>query len=218
MSTYKDLLCMDTPLHRFLRGVTLCGPILCLALPVFAGGPNLCQEQEDSLFACQLKTKELVAACAIYGPDVTSGHRSIVYRYGAPDHIELTLAGDRGGLRLTTFVDEVTNYDPLEDDQYLRFVHGPFSYVLYTSDAKRFTLRGLAVFRDGKLLKNVSCQPATVEHDASMNDLLALGVRPERDSRQALRFWRKILPKGSAVLAQRPFGALKYKTPPANTR
>ncbi len=194
------------------------GLLLFSAVPAFAAGPNLCRAQEDPLFACQLQSKKFVAACALYDPALKEGYRSLVYRFGTSEHIELSLPEDPNQFRRSTYIDEATTSEPIEDDEYLRFVNGRFSYVLYTGLGKGFDLKGLAVFRDNQLVSKASCEPNTLEHNMSRNDLLALGVQSEIDSQHALRFWSQLLPRNSSVLTQKPPGDLRYRTTPAHAR
>ena len=189
----------------------LCGLVMCSAVPALAAGPNLCQEQEDPLFACQLANKKFVAACGRNDPTLTQGYGSIVYRFGTPDHLELSLPDDPSQFRSITFTDESTNNKTMEDDQYLRFVHERSNYVLYTALGNGFVLQGLAVFRDGRLLTKVSCQKSSLELNMAENSLLTTGVQPEIDHRTAFRFSSQLLPRNSSVLAQRPTGHPKSR-------
>lgn len=196
----------------------LCGLVVCSAVPAFAAGPNLCREQEDPLFACRLQNRKFVAVCGQYDPALKQGYRSIVYRFGAPDHLELSLPDDPGQFRSITFTDESTNDQPIEDDQYLRFVHGQFNYVLYTALGKGFAAEGLAVFRDGRLLNKLNCQHSSLELNMAENSLLATGVQPEIDHKTAFSFWSQLLPKNSFVLGKKPTGHPKSRTAQGNLR
>ena len=173
------------------------------SIPAFAAAPGLCTQQEDSFFSCPLGNGKIVSVCAPYNPSAKAAYSSVIYRYGTPEKIELSLTANRADFGSLVSVNESTSEKPIEDDLYLRFSSHQFSYVTYAAVGTGFSLQGVAAFEGGKLLSNTSCRPDTITLDNSPKPLVALGAREEENS-EAWPFWRQILPAKSAVRARKP--------------
>jgi hypothetical protein len=177
---------------------------LAIASPLcaFAQKASLCTEQEDFLFTCTLESKKIVSVCAEVD-EAQNGYKSIVYRYGAKDAVELSVPKALADFRTAIRVSEWTNKRSsklTEDDRYLRFLNGRYSYLTYTSTGNTFDIAGLAVFEGAKLLKKEKCQPDSFDSPMlSFNEFLNLGVREEEAAGEK-GFWKAIAPPGSAVL------------------
>ncbi len=176
--------------------------VIASPLCAFAQKASLCTEQEDFLFTCTLESKNIVSACAEVDA-AQNGYKSIVYRYGTKDAIELSIPKAPTDFRTVIRVSEWTNKQSsklTEDDRYLRFLNGRYSYLTYTSTGNNFDIAGLAIFDGAKLLKNEKCQPDSFDsHMLSFNELLNLGVREEEAAGEK-KLWKAIAPPGSAVL------------------
>jgi len=185
---------MNGGMRIALMMVTLAFPLRMLAQE-----PNLCTPKEEAIFTCTLESRKIVSACAVLD-GASEAPKSIAYRYGEKDAVELTIPH-------TTFpqdmrVSEIAAkpYSKVtEDDQYLRFIKGQYSYIIYTADSYQFDLAGLAVFKGATLLKNETCQSGNHPIQLSFNTLLSLGIQDDLD---ADKFWRSLLPKTSAVFTQ----------------
>lgn len=130
-------------LGRVCAVVVLCIAMACGA-PVTRAQPRGAPQR---VFACSLGRKSLIVTAA--GPRLT-------YSFGTAAHIELRIVASakRGNVFYRSDI-----YDSPE--QQLRFVAGPYSYVVYSldgdprKDAKAAS--GLVVTKDGKRVADMSC-------------------------------------------------------------
>jgi hypothetical protein len=175
-------------------------PSLC----AFAQSPNLCTEQEDTSFTCTLKNSKLVSVCG--AADLSDRAGYLVYRYGTKEKIELSFPNRPTEFRRITSQDETVDDKTGEDDQFIHFRNGRFSYIIYSAIGHKFHLEGLAVFENHKLLSNNQCLPDTSHWGLVQNDLLSVGV-PLQDDGEAMRFWKQLLPGNSAVVSQKSSNA-----------
>lgn len=187
-----------------MRSIAVKGIYLLLlfssSLCAFASGPNLCRQQEDTYFTCTLKNGKLASVC---GTDDLSDHAGyLVYRYGTKQKLELNLPGSPGEFRRFSSAIELVDDKTSEDDQFVRFKNGKFSYIIYSASSYKFDFMGLAVFENYKLLSNNQCSSDTSDWGLGQNSLLSVGV-PLQDADEAMRFWKSLLPSSSAVLSQK---------------
>lgn len=189
-------------MNQLVIRTVLMALVIASPLCAFAQKASLCTDQEDFLFTCTLERKKIISVCAEVDA-AQNGYKSIVYRYGAEDAIELSIPKAPTDFRTVIRVSEWTNKQSsklTEDDRYLRFLNGRYSYLAYTSTGNNFDIAGLAIFDGAKLLKNEKCQPDSFDsHMLSFNEFLNLGVREEEAAGEK-GFWKAIAPSGSAVL------------------
>jgi hypothetical protein len=186
--------------HIAIRGI-FAALLLVSSLYAFAESPNLCTEQEDPVFACPLENKKLVSVCALYDSTQKSGYRYLVYRYGTKEKIELSFPDKPMEFRRLTSVDETLDYKPTDDGQFIRFMNGKISYVVYVAAVHNTDLAGVAVLDGYKLLSNIKCQPDSADFSLQQNFIVSIGAQLE-DADKALRFWKLILPGSSTAVPQ----------------
>ncbi len=201
MRIFYLLLDWTFPRVRFRLVCTLVVMVVASS-PIYAAGPNLCRKGEDSLFSCLLENKKFVAVCAPYDA-AKNQDTAVVYRYGTPDHIELTLPEDSTQFRKVTHVDESVSNKAMEDDEYVRFTDLHFSYITYNAFGNGFDFSGLAVFDGQKLVSNKHCLSRDNDTGIELNFVLGIGVLPEVTA-DPWSFWRQILPSNSVVRRHKP--------------
>ena len=183
-----------------------CFLLSALLLPSsLSAGANLCREKEDPIFDCSLQNKKIVDVCALYDPSGNQ-YRALTYRYGTPDHIEISLPEDPNQFRKIATADESVKDKAGEDDQFIRFANRQFSYVVYAAIGKGFRFEGLAVFDGQKMLSNTHCTSSNPDLNIGLQTLLHIGV-PEEEESKARLFWNRILPASSALRTHKALGS-----------
>lgn len=173
--------------------------LLATSLCAFAESPNLCTEKEDPMFACPLENKKLVSVCALVDSTQKSGYGYLVYRYGTKEKIDLSFPEKPMEFRRLTTFDETVDYKPMDDGQFVRFMNGKISYVVYVAAVHNTDSAGVAVFDGYKLLSNIKCQPDSADFDLQQNSIQPIGAQLE-DADKASRFWKLIVPGISAAV------------------
>ncbi|GEM_PF-4985343 len=173
----------------------------------YAQKVSFCSEEESPIFTCQLMNGKLASICG--SPDLSEKSGSIRYIYGTKDqHVEISLPKDPATFRQNLTISEMNNDATGEDDEYLRFRNGLFSYVVYTGIGNNFDAEGVAVFKRDKLLKDIPCVKATSEWRLVFNSILSFGV-PEEDSSTEKMVWMQLLPSSSFVHSSSPSAKTK---------
>jgi hypothetical protein len=185
--------------HIAIRGI-FAALFLTVSFCAFADKPNLCTEHEDTYFICTLKNGKLVSVCGTEDVSDKSGY--LVYRFGTKQKIEISLPGKPLDFRRVSSTIALTNDEPIEDDEFIRFMNGKFSYIIYSAIGNNFEVDGLAVFDEYKLLNHAECLPDSIDTSLVQNFLLNAGVQSE-DPDEAMRFWKPLLPSNSAALSQK---------------
>jgi len=187
-----------------LAGCALLAAIACLSpLCARAQHASLCQGKEYALFSCTLESKKILSACAAGDPSEPRSIKAVAYRYGTLETKEIAIPGDPRTYRQVLRFSEVTNKPEskrTEDDVYLRFIRGAYSYMPYAATGDGFDVGGVAVFKGRTLLKREQCVPETRDFDINHHEAERSGI-PSESYAQALRFWKAILPEQSAVMA-----------------
>jgi hypothetical protein len=121
---------------------------LLLALALAAPSPD----DREQIFACSFGARQV---------EVVREGATLVYRYGRPGRPELVLRGDaaNGVVRYHR-----TLY-PRGEDQTLRFINGPYSYVIFnafqTPDYRQegaIDQSGLLILRNGRRVARMNCR------------------------------------------------------------
>jgi hypothetical protein len=173
----------------FLKAVLLC-MLPIFAVPAFAGTFNICQKHETIKAACELDNKKLFAVCGTVDP--SSGESNgFAYRYGTPDHIEITLTEDLHNAGKSFSTNEWSEAKSTGGGQYVRIRNGAYSYLSYSSSFGR----GLAVFKGQRLISNISCTDRSLTMQEDSEALEREGFAADTATK-ARPYWRQILSPG----------------------
>ena len=153
--------------------------MVLLSLPTIShGGENgLCKANEDSLFTCHYK-KKLISVCASKNLSESAGY--LRYAFGTKEKVELDYPQNR-----TLAKDNFKFFNGWSPGVYssLEFNISSHTYYIYGSEGNNYSepgnpdsikyweSSGVAVFRDGHLIKNIKCgngdigitQPAIID-------------------------------------------------------
>ncbi len=125
------------------------------ALPVWAT-ESLCHEREQIIFSCSLG-KKMVSVCASNDFSASSGY--LQYRFGKGGVLELAFPNLTESAQASQFVQARTLMFAGGGGGYLRFINGPYHYIVYTAIGKDWGAKdGVAVEKNNQLIANLECQ------------------------------------------------------------
>ncbi|MEY1389945.1 hypothetical protein AB7044_12655 [Providencia stuartii] len=99
-------------------------------------------------FTCQLGNKKYVSV-------IVDAGKTPQYRYGTLAKPEITLPLNEKGAR-NIFVGQ--GHFIAGESLYIRFQNGPYSYLLYQGEGRGWAFKGLAVYKNNKLINKKECQ------------------------------------------------------------
>lgn len=117
---------------------------------VYAGNATHCGKQEEVIFSCAIG-KKVVSVCGEY--------KKMSYRFGAIGSPELVFSSVKpsGGTIMYSG----------GGGAYLRLPNEGYRYVLYTGIGRGWEKEGLALEKNGRLVKNFECKSSAISEIGS---------------------------------------------------
>lgn len=105
--------------------------------------------------------KKMVSVCASSDFSASSGY--LQYRFGQKDALELAFPDLTESVPASQSVQARTLMFAGGGGGYLRFINGPYHYIVYTAIGKGWGAKdGVAVEKNNQLIANLECQEITV--------------------------------------------------------
>jgi hypothetical protein len=120
---------------------------------------SLCKPDEYAVFSCNVGAK-LVSLCA--SSDLSENAGSLFYRFGKKTHIEM-VSPDNDKHPKMNFARGVTMYASGGGGDFIQFVRGLYTYIVYAEIGKGLDKEGVRVEKAGKVIAELHCKtPALV--------------------------------------------------------
>ncbi|MBX3617541.1 hypothetical protein [Nitrosomonas sp.] len=143
-----------------MKAIAYLGGLFGLIVTPADAAETLCKQQEQVIFSCSL-SKKTVSVCASKDFSVSNGY--LQYRFGQKGNIELNLPAVPQSTPNAQFVRARTLMFSGGGGGYLRFINGPYHYIVYTAIGKGWGPKdGVAVEKSGRLIANYECRDIPV--------------------------------------------------------
>ena len=135
------------------------GLIGLVSIPVWAAESH-CHPHEQIIFSCSLG-KKTVSVCASNDFSANSGY--LQYRFGQQSTPELVFPVLTESTPVSQFVQARTLMFAGGGGGYLRFINGPYNYIVYTAIGKGWGAKdGVAVEKNNQLIVNLECRDVPI--------------------------------------------------------
>lgn len=143
-----------------MKAIACFGGLIGLIVTPADAAETLCKQQEQVIFSCSLG-KRSVSVCASKDFSASSGY--LQYRFGQKNKIELNLPALPRSAPAAQFVQARTLMFSGGGGGYLRFINGPYNYIVYTAIGKGWGPKdGVAVEKDEQLITYHECRDIPV--------------------------------------------------------
>lgn len=119
---------------------------------------NLCKDGEINFSSCRVG-KKIASFCVSENQSVENAY--IQYRFGTPKEIEFVFPADRTQSKSLFFNSMRTYTDGAE--MRLSFKSGDYHYIFFNIDSPHGDSRGIYIFKNGTLIKELPCTNPTAD-------------------------------------------------------